>query len=240
MRTGSFALAALLTLGLPVPARAQLQLAIHDGVVSLTARDVTIRQILMEWARVGQTHIVNAEGVAGGPVSLQLVNVPEEQALDILLRAVAGYIAAPRRTVVPNTSHFDRILITPTSNPSNAPVRSAGPPPGFPQPRFDLPPDEPDVEERPDAPPPAPPLNQRVPAPVPGTFPPPVPAEAPTDEPPPAYNPAAPNVPAGVAVPGTIVQPPSQPGQPGQTPRQPGQMGDPPAPGVGDRLGASG
>ena len=49
------------------------------------AKDATVRQILAEWARVGQTKIVNVERIPGGPLTLELNNVPEAQALDILL-----------------------------------------------------------------------------------------------------------------------------------------------------------
>ena len=47
------------------------------GRSSLVAKDATVRQILAEWARVGQTRIVNGERIAGGPVTLELTNVPE-------------------------------------------------------------------------------------------------------------------------------------------------------------------
>ena len=55
-----------------------------------------MRQILTEWARVGQTRIVNVERIPGGPVTLQLTDVPESEALDLLLRSVTGYMAAQR------------------------------------------------------------------------------------------------------------------------------------------------
>src|ERR1051326_9104186 len=78
-----------------------VQLTIHDGRVSLKAKDATVRQIMQEWARVGQTKIVNVERIPGGPIaSLELNNVTEKEALDVLLRTVSGYIAAPRTTTV--------------------------------------------------------------------------------------------------------------------------------------------
>src|SRR5258708_8459004 len=95
-------------------AAADVQLALHNGRVTLNAKDATVRQILTEWARVGQTKIVNVERIPGGPVTLQLVDVPEGQALDILLRAVSGYMAAPRPTVSANASRYDRILVLAT------------------------------------------------------------------------------------------------------------------------------
>src|SRR5947208_2417527 len=96
------------------PARAEVHLTIQNGRVTLIAKDATLRQILTEWARVGQTRIVNGERVPGGALTLQLTDVPELQALDILLRSLSGYVAAPRAAAVANASQFDRILIIPT------------------------------------------------------------------------------------------------------------------------------
>ena len=45
---------------------ADVQLIIRNGQVSLVAKDATVRQILTEWARVGQTKIVNVERIPGG------------------------------------------------------------------------------------------------------------------------------------------------------------------------------
>lgn len=78
------------------PARAAgLTLTIQDGRVSLNAQDVTIRQILAEWARVGKTRIVNLERVTSGPTTLRFENVSEQQALDIILRTVPGIWPRP-------------------------------------------------------------------------------------------------------------------------------------------------
>jgi hypothetical protein len=140
-------------------AAAELKLDIRDGKVTLDARDVTIRQILAEWGRVGQTRIVNIERVGSGPVTLQLSAVSERQALDIILRSLSGYLAAPRAAGSAGASAYDRILIlaassvTPTSR-TQAPASSGRTPtgvqprpamPGFGSPELMLPePDEPD------------------------------------------------------------------------------------------------
>src|SRR5438552_3612485 len=44
---------------------AEVQLTIQNGRVSLIAKDATIRQILAEWARIGQTKVVNVERLTG-------------------------------------------------------------------------------------------------------------------------------------------------------------------------------
>ena len=212
---------------------AEVQLSIQDGRVTLVARDVTVRQILAEWARVGQTTIVNLDKIPGGPLTLELNNVPEHQALDVLLRTLSGYLAAPRPQAAANLSHFDRIVVMPTSAPPRAPVSAAAPAPAFSQPQFVQPqfqppqPADDDEEERPAPNVPVP--NPR--GPVFNTFPPQpqvVTPQGPASASP--FNPQQPQVPGqqqqpnvvpfggGVAVPGMVVQPPQQQGQPGQQP----------------------
>jgi hypothetical protein len=110
---------------------ASLTLTIRDGRVSLDAQEVTIRQILTEWARVGKTRIVNLERVTSGPMTLKFDGVPEEQALDIILRTVPGYMAAPRAAMVADASRYDRILIMATTT---AVAARPSPPSPVPQP----------------------------------------------------------------------------------------------------------
>ena len=101
----------------------------QNGRVTLVAKDATVRQILTEWARVGQTKIVNVERVPGGPITLELTNVPEAQALDVLLRSLSGYIAAPRAGRGRRTSRsFDRIIVMPTLAPARPAIQSPPPP----------------------------------------------------------------------------------------------------------------
>jgi hypothetical protein len=196
------------------PARADVQLTIRDGRVTLRATNATVREILAEWGRIGQARIVNGDRLTGAPITIELTNVTEGQALDVLLRTVAGYMAAPRATVTPNASQFDRIMILPTSTPPR--VAATPPPPSFPQPQFTQPPQQ--VDDDDDLRPPAPTQRPQQ-GPVFNTFPPPI--TQPFNPLPPRgnapANPATPGVqmPVGVSVPGMIVQPPPpQPGQP--------------------------
>lgn len=107
------------------PASAQqLSLTIRDGLVNLDTSGATVKQILDAWSRIGGTRIVNGERVTGGPVTLKLVDVPERQALEVILRSAAGYMAAPRAAnAAPGASMFDRIMVLPTS--SSAPASTA-------------------------------------------------------------------------------------------------------------------
>ena len=101
----------------------------------LASDGATASQILAEWARVGGTRIVNGEAVAGGPLTLELRGVPELQALDVLLRSTAGFIAAARTpgaaALPPNLSRFDRIVVLPAAaRPADRSIRAetASPP----------------------------------------------------------------------------------------------------------------
>jgi len=230
----------------PSVAMADVHVTMQNGRVSVVAKDATIRQILTEWARVGQTKIVNVERLPGGPITLELQNVPEATALEVLLRALSGYIAAPRAVEVANLSRYDRIIVMPTLASARPATASTPPPPVFqqPQPQFVPPPADDDVDDEQPAP------NVQVPpgrGPVFNTFPQgttvaPQPGQGfggqqpfmgqpqvmPNGEvpPQPGFQPSAPY--GGVAVPGMVAPPPQQPGQPGQPqpqivpPRRPG------------------
>ncbi len=67
-----------LVLALPAPARAgDVKLSIRDGRVALSAQDATLRQILLEWERVGGTRVFNRDRVPGTLLTIELTNVTE-------------------------------------------------------------------------------------------------------------------------------------------------------------------
>lgn len=123
--------ALLLCLALPLRAQQPVELQFDSGLVTLSARNVPVRVILAEWARQGGATIVDGDRVVGPPVTIELTGVPEQQALDILLRNVAGYVLAPSRTGSNSASAFDRIMILASSaaprNPPPAVVSSPRP-----------------------------------------------------------------------------------------------------------------
>ena len=150
MNVKGFAAIAVLLLCCAVPASAQpVSLRFHDGLVTLKTQNAPLRSILAEWARLGGTTIVNAERVAGAPLTLELNAVSERQAIDVLLRSVSGYMAATRPVGKPGVSTYDRILILPTSTaPRNPPPGPAFQPrPVIQQPQLAPEPDEPEQSE---------------------------------------------------------------------------------------------
>jgi hypothetical protein len=127
MKSIVFALAVVFGLALPAHAQ-QLRLEIKDGRVTLDANGVAARQILAEWARVGGTKVIGADKIAGGPLTLRLVSMPERQALDIILKSVAGFMASERQaSAEPGASTYDRIFVLATSTPMPAQAASARP-----------------------------------------------------------------------------------------------------------------
>ena len=239
----TFALSAVAVL----PASAQqLKLVFNNGLVSLDATSVPVRTILVEWGKLGGTKVIGGERVAGSPLTLKLDNVPESQALEIVLRSVAGYMAAPRSaSATPGASMYDRILVMATSAapaPAARPVPNQGGAAGANQ-RFvpQRPPvrqmeDEKEPEEEPDPNPPNAPVFT-FPQPQNGGGQPGMFQNAPVNAQPITINPnsgAPQNItinpaPVGTAptfgapAPGMIVAPPVQPGQ-----SQPGTMVRPP------------
>jgi len=221
----------LLTIGVAAPVLAgELTVQIADGRATVIARDVPIRQILEEWARVGNTKVVNAEKMVGGPLTLELVDMPEKDALDILLRSAAGYMAAPRPEQTPGASLYDRVIILASSRP---PPPSAAPPPQpfggnrpFVQQALPQQP-PPDVDDQQD---------DQTPMPPPGMMPPR--AMPPGAMPPGAMPPAGTMPPPGMMPPGA-----TYPGAPGTDPNQqpapitsprPGMLPPPPQPSPGN------
>ena len=114
---------------LAAPAAAQqLTLTFNNGLVTVDATAVPVRTILNEWAKRGDTKVVGVERVSGTPLTIKLIDVPESQALEVILRSVAGYMAAPRSTGA-GASMYDRILVMATSSaPAPAAASAARPP----------------------------------------------------------------------------------------------------------------
>ncbi len=91
-----------------------VQLSIQNGRVTLQADQATVRQILAEWERIGQVKVVGVERLQSAqPVTISLKDVPERQALDIVLRSVPGYLAVDRSASAAGVSRYDRLVLLP-------------------------------------------------------------------------------------------------------------------------------
>jgi len=122
MRTTTFAVALSVMLALPAAAQQPVKVSFQEGGrVTVEATSASVRSILNEWSKNGGTKVVGADRISGAPVTFKLVNVPEAQALETILRSVAGYMAAPRKASA-GPSVYDRILImaTTTAPPASA------------------------------------------------------------------------------------------------------------------------
>ena len=89
----------------------ELALTIAEGRVTLTAAEVPLGDILAEWSRAGSTRFEGAGELGSARVTLHLEGVPEREALRLLLRPAAGFLAAPRRSQGAGASMYDRVWI---------------------------------------------------------------------------------------------------------------------------------
>ncbi len=119
------AAAVLVAAALPVSAQS-VSLSLKDGRATLITQNATPSAILAEWARLGQVKVVDADRIPGTPLTLRLENVPEREALDIVLRGAAGYIAAPRaQALAGSLSRFDRVIVMAVSPGAGAATRAS-------------------------------------------------------------------------------------------------------------------
>jgi hypothetical protein len=102
------------------PAERKLQLSFDgNGLVTLIAQNVTVREILAEWSRVGGTLMVNADKLTGAPITVQFEAQPEAVVLESLLRPAAGRILYPRLAGSTGASIWQSVAIMPTSHPTS-------------------------------------------------------------------------------------------------------------------------
>jgi hypothetical protein len=161
----------LLSLWASVASAQTVSLTLKDGRVTLNAENASVRQILAEWERQGQVRITGVDKLtAGVPLTLTLTDVPERQALDIVLRALPGYMVVDRAAPVATLSRYDRLLLLPRAStpvsavasgarpaPNPAPAQAFVPPPVIDQDvQMIAAPDRDDVEQFTDAEPPMP------------------------------------------------------------------------------------
>jgi hypothetical protein len=107
------ALAVALQPGLAAAQASHVSLTIDEHGVTLDAREATIGAILQEWERVGGIKVMAPETLNDGPVTLQLTNVPEREAFDILLRGAGGYVLGPRTAGTVGASQFGMLVLVP-------------------------------------------------------------------------------------------------------------------------------
>jgi hypothetical protein len=107
----------------------ELSVKIANGRATIIAKDVPVRQILAEWAKVGETKILNGEKVAGGPVTLELSRRSREgSARRPAADRRRATSPAPRPANLAGASQFDRVIVLATSR-APAATTSLTPPP---------------------------------------------------------------------------------------------------------------
>jgi hypothetical protein len=108
-----------------------VEVSLGNGRASVRATNASLPQILDAWARAGRVIVINGTTLPHAPMTLDLVDVPEREALRTILRSASGYMAVERKVAVLNASLFERIVIVPGGRPPQAPAApfSVPPPP---------------------------------------------------------------------------------------------------------------
>jgi len=164
----------------------KLEISFNDGRVTLVASNVTLREIMTEWARKGGSRITNAEKLTGtAAFPMEFRNEPEAVVLRTLLRDVPGYGASMRIAPAAGASVIEAVFIqaTRTITPGASSSSYSAPPPATrmnfqepPQPQAaprgiqgspddEIPPVRPLVGDRPPMTPDTPPAGQPTPNP---------------------------------------------------------------------------
>lgn len=111
------------------PAARKLEVSFNNGLVTIQAENVTVREILQEWSRKGGSRIVNADKLGGSVVPfLEFRDQPEVAVLRSLLRDVPGYGAAPRIAPAAGASTIDAVFILATRTVPVSGAPAAAPP----------------------------------------------------------------------------------------------------------------
>lgn len=131
MRTRILLLVFLLCTSAPAsPQKVKVDVRFNGGRVTIHAVNAPLAAILDGWAREGGTRIVVGGALEGHPVTLDLKEVPERQAIETLFAGMAGYVFNLRGLDGPapaGRSEIARIHLLPVSRvaPSAAPKQSA-------------------------------------------------------------------------------------------------------------------
>lgn len=118
MRFGAVLLVVACCAAFAPPVSADVRVTFANGRVTVIADNATVSEILAEWARVGGSTFVDADKIpAQERLTLRLEDQAELDAIDVLLRSVAGYMVAPAAAGAPTASTVARVFILPTSTP---------------------------------------------------------------------------------------------------------------------------
>jgi len=88
-----------------------VSVSVGEQGVTLEAVNATLRDVLAEWARVGGFRLLDYDTLDARTVTVQLANVPEREALNILLRDIGGYVLGARRAGDSGRSQFGSLLV---------------------------------------------------------------------------------------------------------------------------------
>ena len=139
MRNALIAIAAAVTLvsqvsgQVPAPAPTKIDITFEgNGVVSLSATNASVRDILNEWRRKGGTQFDGVDRLMGPAVTLQFDHRSETEVMTSLLRNASGFVIGPRSGQSTGPSSFEVVYVLASSTATSSgfsPAPSYVPPP---------------------------------------------------------------------------------------------------------------
>ena len=125
---GTLLAVVLAVVGSPLPGAGEIRISMDRGRVTLVATDAPLADVIAEWSRVGDMRFVGAETLGGEAITLHLIDAAEGDAIRLLLRSAAGYVAAPRRPGAPGAARYNRVtILAPGGTSAPARIRPAAP-----------------------------------------------------------------------------------------------------------------
>lgn len=106
----------------PPPPEKKIEIKFEGSSVSLFAANVSLPEILAEWARLSGCVMVNAEQLSRVPIvaPIRFESQPQQRVLESLLRPAAGFILAPRKANRAGATDFEAVYILARSSPTQS------------------------------------------------------------------------------------------------------------------------
>jgi hypothetical protein len=112
MKTMLATVALLVAVSANAAAGQEVDIAFRDGRVSLAAADASATYVLAVWSKVGQTEMKGTELLEKRLVTLRLADVPEGEALQLILGREFSFTGSLKRFVEPGTSGYAYLSVT--------------------------------------------------------------------------------------------------------------------------------
>jgi hypothetical protein len=99
------------------------------GTVTVLAQNARAADLLQEWSREGNVEVTGTDLLSERRVTLNLVGVPENEALEAVVGPGYSFMGAVKKTLASGTSRFSRIVVKVAASVTPEPLPSSSAPP---------------------------------------------------------------------------------------------------------------